>query len=288
MKANGVLRVMNRLGSAIFDPAEHEATLAAVDELGDYSKVKTHQNQRRNWGPDLVPISEAEAAVNLNATEAAVNLSTTKGALTRTGRKTVREDPNYAALFKKQNKKKKRAHPVVAAHGVDDFFAFGESVLGNTANIARLKKAQEEEGKLGCMSLRSMLMNQTSDRMRWIVFDLIGERLPKTLSKKELMLRVIRVMFEKVNPLSRVSLTEIEPHIADFAVATQTTLDVIKGEVVLLKHNALDFRGVSCVSELDILEGWVVREQCLIDVRVELSSIKWGELVKRKKLTDAF
>jgi len=119
--------------------------------------------------------------------------------------------------------------------------------------------------------------------VRAIALDVYGLRLPRSIGKEELASRLIAHLIKESVEIP----SDIGALVADIGIVHISDENYAKGEVVLLRANALNNMGEQCVASYENLAGWIVRAGKLCkEELINSSNISWGRLVeKRKELT---
>jgi hypothetical protein len=137
--------------------------------------------------------------------------------------------------------------------------------------------------ELSFRSLRSGLNSNTSNRIRAIMFGVFEKKFPSSISKPELLKRSIQTI---ASYLSQANMSSIELMLGDLGRVHTSDEMCREKEVVFLRTNSVNNMGDPSVSDCDLLLGWVIRGQSLIEVEVKATNMHWGKICqKRREMT---
>lgn len=160
------------------------------------------------------------------------------------------------------------------------FEEFAQEFLGSDA-AARIQEAKRKSVSKSLPLLRGALSWNTVNRIRAIALDVFHQTFPQSISKQELIDRLI-THIESIVP----SLTaEAAAAVADVGVVHCSGDHLIQKEVVFIRTNATtNSTGESCVSACENLCGWTLRNGTLVQVDiVDIQAIYWGRLSEKRK-----
>jgi hypothetical protein len=189
------------------------------------------------------------------------------------------DDADYSLLQKSKKRRKTSAERSLALNE-RSFEVFAREKLADTTTEAKIAAAKKKFRESGLPLLRTALLLNTMNRIRGVALDIFKVRYPASISKTDLVNRLLTTILSSIPTLP----DDIAQSIADVGIVQAPGPDLVEHEVVYLRKNAMTNNGEACVTACESLAGWVVREEAFVLIEVlRMREIGWGRLSERHR-----
>jgi len=303
------VRQSNNYGSTTFTPSEalRESSSSAPSSTAPSSSsapsstAPSSSRAPSSTAPSLssAPSSTAPSSSSAPSSTAPSSESAPAGASTRPseGAQSLADAMDLSSLHKRK-KRKVAASPQPGRPELklneQTFEEFVADFFSNPQMQTQVEAAKAEARTSGLPLLRAALMNNTSVRIRAIMYDIFREQFPSSLGKSELVARSLRKVIAYAPILDKADCIDVALQIADIGIVHTSDALLQVNEVVFLRANSTASTGEPCVAACHQLSGWILRETTCPQTGsksrhleacdgLSFDCISWGRLVEKRR-----